>query len=66
MYSIDFTTEARQGLAKLERSEPKVFAKAVRFIEELKEHPKTGLGHREPLKGLPEGRWSREITKKHR
>ena len=66
MYSIDFTTEARQGLAKLERSEPKVFAKAVRFIEELKEHPKTGLGHPEPLKGLLEGRWSREITKKHR
>ena len=66
MYSIDFTTEARQGLAKLERSEPKVFAKAVRFIEELKEHPKTGLGHPEPLKGMPEGRWSREITKKHR
>ena len=66
MYSIDFTTEALQGLAKLERSEPKVFAKAVRFIEELKEHPKTGLGHPEPLKGLPEGRWSREITKKHR
>jgi len=66
MYSIDFTTEALQGLAKLERSEPKVFAKAVRFIEELKEHPKTGLGPPEPLKGMPEGRWSREITKKHR
>ena len=66
MYSIDFTTEALQELAKLERSEPKVFAKAVRFIEELKEHPKTGLGHPEPLKGMPEGRWSREITKKHR
>ena len=66
MYSIDFTTEALHGLAKLERSEPKVFAKAVRFIEELKEHPKTGLGHPEPLKGMPEGRWSREITKKHR
>ena len=29
MYSIDFTTEALQGLAKLERSEPKAFAKAV-------------------------------------
>jgi toxin YoeB len=38
----------------------------VRFIDELKEHPKTGLGHPEPLKGMPEGRWSREITKKHR
>ena len=43
MYSIDFTTEAREGLARLEQSEPKVFAKAVRFIEDLKVHPKTGL-----------------------
>ena len=66
MYNIDFTTETLEGLARLEKSEPKVYAKAVRFIGELKEHPKTGLGHPEPLKGKPEGRWSREITKKHR
>lgn len=38
----------------------------MRFIEELREHPKTGTGHLEPLKGKPEGRWSREISKKHR
>lgn len=66
MYNIEFTTEAREGLAKLEKNEPKAFEKAVRFIEDLKTHPKTGLGHPEPLKGQPEGRWSREITKKHR
>ena len=65
-YHIELTTEALEGLAKLEKSEPKAFAKAVRFIDELREHPKTGLGHPEPLKGKPEGRWSREITKKHR
>ena len=38
----------------------------MRFIEELCEHPKTGTGHPEPLKGKPVGRWSREISKKHR
>ena len=65
-YEIEFTTEARMGLAKLERSEPKAFMKAVRFIEELREHPETGIGHPEPLRGQPEGRWSRQITKKHR
>ena len=65
-YHIEFTTEALEGLVKLEKSEPKAFAKAVRFIDELREHPQTGLGHPEPLKGKPEGRWSREITKKHR
>ena len=45
MYNIDFTAEAREGLARLERNEPKAFAKAIRFIEDLKVHPKTGLGH---------------------
>ena len=53
-------------MQRLAKNEPKAFVKAGRFIEELKVHPKTGLGHPEPLKGKPEGRWSREITKKHR
>ena len=65
-YEIRYTPEANIGLAKLERSEPKAFQKALRFIEELREHPKTGTGHPEPLKGERNGQWSREITKKHR
>ena len=65
-YSIIITPDVDRDLARLAKDEPKAFAKAQRFIEELKEHPKTGLGHPEPLKGKPEGRWSREITKKHR
>jgi toxin YoeB len=66
MFEIRFTDLALSGLAKLAKSEPKVFQKALRFIEELKEHPKMGTGHPEPLKGQPEGRWSRELSKKHR
>ena len=65
-YEIRYTNEANEGLIRLAKNEPKVFQKAVKLLEELKEHPKTGLGHPEPLKGKPEGRWSREITKKHR
>ena len=66
MYNIEFTSDAMADLDRLARNEPKVYDKALRFIDELKEHPKTGLGHPEPLKGKPEGRWSRQITKKHR
>ena len=65
-YEIRYTLEANIDLAKLQRSEPKAFKKALRFIEELSEHPKTGTGHPEPLKGVPYGRRSRERTKKHR
>jgi toxin YoeB len=66
IYKVTPTTEAEADFVRLAKSEPKAFAKAQRFIEELKVHPKTGLGHPEPLKGKPEGRWRREITKKHR
>ncbi|MCR5456189.1 MAG: Txe/YoeB family addiction module toxin [Bacteroidales bacterium] len=65
-YKIRNTKQVDEDLARLAKSEPQAFKKASRFIEELKEHPKTGTGHPEPLKGKPEGRWSREITKKHR
>ena len=53
-------------IARLKKSEPASYRKVVAFIEELKAHPKTGTGHPEPLKGKPEGRWSRQISKKHR
>ena len=66
IYKIKLSDQVKLDLVRLAKSEPKVFDKANRFIEELKEPPKTGLGHPEPLKGKPEGRWSREITKKHR
>lgn len=66
IYKVRNQAKADEDLARLAKSEPKAFQKAQRFIEELREHPKTGLGHPEPLKGQPEGRWSRQITKKHR
>lgn len=65
-YKVIIKEEAQEDLKRLLRSEPKAYAKAIKFIGELYEHPKTGLGHPEPLKGKPTGRWSREITRKHR
>lgn len=66
MYTITYAPEAKEGLAKLKRSEPAAFKKAVKLLNEIAEHPKSGTGHPEPLKGQPENRWSRQITKKHR
>ena len=66
IYKVKLSNQVKIDLVRLAKSEPKAFAKANRFIEELKVHPKTGTGHPEPLKGKPENRWSREITKKHR
>lgn len=66
MYVIVYSEEAEIDLAKLRRSEPAVFKKAVKLINELVHHPRTGTGHPEPLKGDRSGQWSRTITKKHR
>ena len=66
MYRITFSPDAKADLARLRRDEPRSFEKAVRFLEEIAIHPKTGTGHPEPLKGKPGNRWSRQITKKHR
>ena len=66
MYEIIYAPRAVEDLLRLQRFEPAAYQKVAKFIEELKSHPKTGTGHPEPLKGRPEGRWSRQITKKHR
>jgi toxin YoeB len=66
MYDITYTQDALTDRKRLQKNEPKVYQKARRLIEKLREHPKSGTGHPEPLKGKPEGRWSRELTKKHR
>ena len=65
-YVIDYTDEAIADLIRLRDSEPKAYAKAQTLINELKEHPKTGTGKPEQLKGDRAGQWSRHITKKHR
>lgn len=65
-YEVVVMPEAMLDLQRLAKSEPKAYAKAGRFLKELEEHPRTGTGHPEPLKGQPANRWSREITKKHR
>ncbi|MBR1803685.1 MAG: Txe/YoeB family addiction module toxin [Muribaculaceae bacterium] len=65
-YNVQFRKQAQDDLARLAKNEPKAFKKAQTYIEELKDHPTWGLGHPEQLKGDLAGKWSRQITKKHR
>ena len=65
-YEVNISQEAKDDLKRLLHDEPKAYKKAIKLISELYEHPKTGTGHPEPLKGQPEGRWSRRVTSKHR
>ena len=38
----------------------------MQLIQEIQEHPTTGTGKPEPLKGNRLGQWSRRISQKHR
>ncbi len=57
MYNVTLSPKAYEDVKRLAKSEPKAFQKALRYVEELKEHPKTGTGHPEPLKGAPLNRF---------
>ncbi len=65
-YKVIIQEQAQQDMARLALSEPKALAKVQSFMLELREHPRTGTGHPEQLKGKLSEQWSRRITKKHR
>ncbi len=66
MYSLEFSSEALKGAARLRKSEPACFKKLEKLLEELRMHPMTGTGHPERLKGTSVPTWSRKISGKHR
>lgn len=66
MYNVKLTEIAQEHIRKLLKNEPLSAKKALRLIEELYEHPQTGTGHPERLKGNRNHQWSRRITEKHR
>ena len=66
MYNIEYTEIAKEHIRLLRANEPAAFKKVTQLLLELMDHPKTGTGHPEQLKGEPKGRWSRRITQKHR
>lgn len=66
MYEIEYTETAKEHIRLLRANEPAVFKKVSQLLLELMDHPKTGTGHPEPLRGDRAGQWSRRISKKHR
>ena len=65
-YTLKYQKQAIEDAKNLQAEEPKAFMKLLKFEPELKEHPRTGTGHPEPLSGDRAGQWSRRISKKHR
>lgn len=66
MYQIVFSDDAKKDLKELHRKAPMAVAKLSRLLEEIREHPRTGTGQVEQLKGYDGSIYSRRITKEHR
>ena len=65
-YTIKYQKQAVLDAAKLRKDDPKAFRKLMKLEAELREHPRTGTGHPEQLRGDRSNQWSRRITQKHR
>jgi toxin YoeB len=66
-YSVVIEKTAQKELQAIYKSGDKASIKRIEIIiEELSEHPQTGIGKPEQLKFKLSGYWSRQINKKDR
>ena len=61
-YTIRISDGADKVISKWKKSNPNLFKKYKKIYEDLLKHPRTGVGHPEPLKGGGDITWSRRIT----
>ena len=62
IYSISYSKDIDKVLKKWKKSNPVLFKKYSKILEELMLHPREGLGHPEALVKGNSIRWSRHIT----
>lgn len=67
VYTLVLMPEAEKHLDKwIKSGQKKTLAKILSLFEELRQHPTTGTGQVEQLKGNLSGLWSRRIDKGNR
>ena len=62
MYEVKVSTEADKVVKKWKKSNPQLWKKYQKIYHELIDHPRSGLGHPEALKGGNDITYSRHIT----
>ena len=61
-YEIKVTQGADKVIKKWAKSNPRLYRKYQKLYHELRDHPRTGIGHPEPLVGGQSITYSRRIT----
>jgi len=66
-YHLDFSKQAQKDIEFHKKSGDKtILKKLLVLLDELAEHPFTGIGKPEQLKHNLSGLWSRRINREHR
>lgn len=61
-YELRFESKTLKTIEKWKKSNPKLFKKLEEILHELIDHPRSGLGHPEPLTGGSNITYSRRIS----
>ena len=62
MYELQFDPSVERIITKWKKSNPILYKKLGKILHELIDHPRTGTGHPEPLKGGNGITYSRHIS----
>ena len=66
MYNLDFDLKVIKVMVKWKKSNPNLFKKLGKILEAIREDPRNGIGHPEPLVGGNGITYSRRITAHNR
>lgn len=61
-YRINFSKTAQKIIKKWAKSNPTLYKKLREILNDITLHPRTGIGHPEPLVGSKDITYSRRIT----
>ena len=66
IYKIGFDKDALKTIAKYKKSNPNRYKKLSKLLDDIIEHPRTGIGYPEPLIGGNDITYSRHIAGRDR
>jgi toxin YoeB len=66
MISITFSPQAWEDYEYWKRYSPALISRIKRLLQDMSEHPYTGIGKPEQLRYELSGKWSRRINAEHR
>ena len=64
---VVFLAKAKKDLEYWKQlGDVKIMKRITQLLKDIEQHPFSGMGKPEPLKGNLQGKWSRRITEEHR